>query len=267
MLLAVLSVQQQLAAIKISRVSADSNILFPSNSQRLTRFMMDATYGPCRAFSPAWAQRAVLDATADADFFARLQHYEQARANGAPCGAILVAEDDSSGDNTLCGFADVGASLWLPNDKTFRLPQDEDLQQLKVTGLGTSGRREAGVAVLPYVSNLVVDASRRRSGVGRQLMEACEAEVMSWADGTTRGCASDDANAAAASSAEQRYVWLEVSAANERGLAFYGALDYTAVDESISRWIPPMTRGDEVVREGGGFQMAQVERKVLCKAL
>ena len=86
-MLVVLAAQQQLAGIRISRVAADGNILFPTNSQRLTRFMMDATYGPCTPFTPAWAQRGVLDATADADFFARLQYYEQARGQGAARGA------------------------------------------------------------------------------------------------------------------------------------------------------------------------------------
>ena len=80
--------------------------------------MMDATYGAVRPFSPAWAQRSVLDATSNSDFFGRLAYYEEMRAAGQPRGAIFAAERES--DGALCGFADVGVSLWLPNDRAFR---------------------------------------------------------------------------------------------------------------------------------------------------
>ena len=56
------------ASIRITRVPADANILFPTNARRLTRFMMDETYGSVRPLSAAWAQRGVLDAAADSDF-------------------------------------------------------------------------------------------------------------------------------------------------------------------------------------------------------
>ena len=146
--------------IRIQRVTADANLLFPANSQRLTKFMMEATYGAVRPFSPAWAQRSVLDATSNSDIFGRLAYYEEARAAGQPRGAIFVAERES--DGALCGFADVGVSLWLPNDRTFRLPQDQDLRRLAATGVGTDGQRKPGVELRPYLSNLVVDASLRR---------------------------------------------------------------------------------------------------------
>ena len=60
MLLVSLLTSSLAPSIRIQRVEADSNLLFPENSQRLTKFMMDATYGAVRPFSPAWAQRSVL---------------------------------------------------------------------------------------------------------------------------------------------------------------------------------------------------------------
>ena len=160
MLLVSLLTSSLAPSIRIQRVEADSNLLFPENSQRLTKFMMDATYGAVRPFSPAWAQRSVLDATSNSDFFGRLAYYEEMRAAGQPRGAIFAAERES--DGALCGFADVGVSLWLPNDRAFRLPQDRDLRRLAATGVGTDGQRKPGVELRPYLSNLVVDASMRR---------------------------------------------------------------------------------------------------------
>ena len=160
MLLVSLLTSSLAPSIRIQRVEADSNLLFPENSQRLTKFMMDATYGAVRPFSPAWAQRSVLDATSNSDFFGRLAYYEEMRAAGQPRGAIFAAERES--DGALCGFADVGVSLWLPNDRAFRLPQDRHLRRLAATGVGTDGQRKPGVELRPYLSNLVVDASMRR---------------------------------------------------------------------------------------------------------
>ena len=147
------------ATLNIRRMPADGNFLFPTGAKRLTKFMMEQTYGECRPFTPAWAQRVVLDGTAESDIFGRLGYYEEARANGRACGSIFIAENDIG---ELCGFADVGASLWLPNDRAFRLPQDRDLRRLATTGVGTDGQRKPGVELRPYLSNLVVDASMRR---------------------------------------------------------------------------------------------------------
>ena len=152
-------------AVRIERVPADPNILFPTNAQQLTRFMMEATYGPVQPLSPAWVQRSLLDATSDSDLFGRLAYYAEARAAGQPRGAIFAARREADGG--LCGFADVGLSLWLPNDRAFRLPQDPDLKRLAATGVGTDGQRKPGVALRAYVSNLVVDTSLRRAGVRR----------------------------------------------------------------------------------------------------
>ena len=231
---------QPTAALRISRAVADANFLFPSEARRLTRFMMDAQYGPVQPFTGGWMQRGVLDAAADSDFFARMAYYADSTEGGRPRGAIFVAERD---DGSICGFADIGASLWLPNDRTFRLPLDDDLQRLADTGIGTDGLPKPGVSLCPYISNVVVDASLRRSGIGRQLMAACEEEASRWAD---HGSTSAD-------------IWLEVTSTNERALAFYGALGYAAEGCTV---------GSEVQREGadGGFAMKEVERCLMRKA-
>ena len=224
------------ADIRISRVQADANFLFPTNSKRLTRFMMDATYGPCQPLTAAWAQRGVLDAAADSDLFGRLAYYEETRES-SPRGAVFVAETI---DGNLCGFADVGASLWLPNDRCFRLPQSPDLRRLAESGIGADGQPKPGVELRPYVSNLVVETAARRGGIGRQLMDACEAEAATWA-------------------ADGQDIWLEVTSTNAPALAFYSKLGYE---------IDGCTVGSEVLRSaGGGFEMAEVERCVMRKAL
>ena len=92
------------ADIRITRLAADANFLFPTNARKLTRFMMEASYGPCRPMTAAWAQRGVLDSAADSDFFARLSYFEQ----DSERGAIFTAESE---DGELCGFADLSASL------------------------------------------------------------------------------------------------------------------------------------------------------------
>ena len=222
--------------VRISRVRADPNFLFPTNSKRLTRFMMDATYGTCQPLTAAWAQRGLLDAAADSDFFERLAYYEETR-DTSPRGAIFVAE---TSEGTLCGFADVGASLWLPNDRCFRLPQSPDLRRLAESGIGADGKSKPGVELRPYVSNVVVETAARRGGIGRQLMQACEAEAATWA-------------------ASGQDIWLEVTSTNEAGLAFYSALGYET---------DGCTVGSEVQRmASGGFEMAEVERCVMRKAL
>ncbi len=233
--------------VRISRANADPNFLFPATAKKLTRFMMQATYGEARPLSAAWAQRAVLDAAADSDFHGRLTYYDQARQQNRPRGAILVAERD---DGAMMGFADVGASLWLPNDRAFRLPQSPDLQRLADTGIGPDGQRKAGVELRPYVSNLVVDPSVRRGGIGRRLMQACEAEALGWLEACRVG-----------DSAPCDGIWLEVTASNAGAMRFYDALGYEGEGTT--------TTGNEVQCEGAGssFAMVAVERRVLRKSL
>ena len=228
------------AEIKITRVAADTNFLFPKNAKRLTRFMMAETYGECKPFSAAWAQRSVLDAAADSDFFGRLAYYDETRKAGQPQGDIFVAEKD---DGTLAGFADLGASLWLPNDGAFRLPLSPDLRRLAETGVGTDGLLKPGVELRPYVSNLVVTQRSRRCGVGRLLMEACEEAAQVWAGGRESATP---------------FIWLEVTESNEAGLGFYRALGYE---------VDGATEGTEVTRDGDAFSMADVRRCVMRKAM
>ena len=233
-------------AVKIARVPADTSLLFPTNARRLTRFMMEETYGGCRPLSAAWAQRGVLDATADSDFYSRLAYYESMRTEGRPRGSIFQA---LAADGSLCGFADVGAHLWLPNDGVHRLPDSEDLQRLASTGIGADGAPKTDVVLRPYVSNLVVSSSLRRCGIGRRLLAACEEEAAQWA----AACGSVGGGGGACEE-----VWLEVSAANSNALSFYSSCGFRQAGS---------TRGSEVQRGEGGFSMVDVERRVLCKPL
>ena len=211
MQLVALSALAALQDIRITRAQPDKSA-FASNTKQLTRFMMDAMYGECRPLSAAWAQRGVLDATATSDLSSRIAYYEEARGSGAPRGAVLVAE---AADGSICGFADVGASLWLPNDAAFRLPLSPDLRRLAETRVGTDGQLKPGVELRPYISNLVVDSRLRRRGVGRRLMEACEAEAETWA-AACNGAGGDTC----------QDLWLEVTATNEAALGFYESLGY-----------------------------------------
>ena len=228
--------------VRISRLDADANFLFPRNSKMLTRFMMDETYGQCKPLTAGWAQRGLLDATADSDFFGRLAYYEEARSKGTPRGAIFVAERD---DGKLCGFADVSASLWLPNDQAFRLPEGDDLQRLAQTGIGRDGQPKPGVELRPYLSNLVVDASLRRQAVGRKLVAACEEEAKTFRVTADAPTLSGD-------------LWLEVTTSNAAALAFYERLGYTRAGD---------TAGNEVERVAGSFRIAEVKRNVMRKVL
>ena len=225
---------------------------------------MDETYGPPRPFTISWAQRAVLDATASSDLYARLFYYETAREEGQPLGAIFVARrqpqsnDDDDNDGEIVGFADVGASLWLPNDRTFRLPVTPELRRVATSGTSaTDGQPAEGVELRPYLSNLVVDRTMRRCGVGRRLVEACEVEAREWMDdalsvGGSGGGGGDGGR--------RREMWLEVTESNEAAVGFYGALGYE---------IDGRTSGSEVEGDGkgGGFRMVDVERCTMRKVL
>jgi ribosomal protein S18 acetylase RimI-like enzyme len=100
--------------------------------------------------------------------------------------------------------------------------------------------------------------------VGRQLMDACEAEACSWgAEACRIGGGSAPAVAAGTSAGVEpgcEHLWLEVTATNTAGRAFYEALGYADFGR---------TAGGEVQRAagGGGFSMAQVERVVMRKTL
>jgi len=231
-------------SIRIERLPADTCRTAPKNAQRLARFMMGAAYGTSRPLSGSRALRRILDATAEADLFERLAFYEQAYAAGQPQGAILVAKSD---DGSLCGFVDAGLHLWFPNDRAFRLPMSPELQRLAKTRVGTQGQAEPGVEFRPYVSNLIVDPSMRRSGVGRMLMDACAAEAHRWLE-----------SCRVAGAAPCKDLWLEVTSTNEGALTFYSKLGF----ESQGR-----TRGNEVQRDGELFRVVEVDRLLLRRAL
>jgi len=261
--------------ITISRlVPTNSGV---SESKLLSRFMMDETYGPPpRPFTISWAQRAVLDTTASSDLSARLYYYETSREAGQPLGAIFVARRQPRSDSTdstttttitddgeIVGFADVGASLWLPNDRAFRLPLTPELRRVAASGTSaTDGGPAVGVELRPYLSNLVVDGKMRRCGVGRRLVEACEIEARGWEEGTCRIGGGDSGGDSGGDwmVGERRDMWLEVTVSNEAALRFYGALGYA---------IDGRTSGSEVVGDGkgGGFRMVDVERCTMRKVL
>jgi len=241
--------------ITVSRIVPTNTGL--AESKLLSRFMMDETYGPSRPFTTGWAQRLVLDAAASSDFYSRLEYYETARKAGKSLGAIFVARRHRTGtDGEIVGFADVGASLWLPNDRTFRLPLTSELRRIARTGTSAIDGTALGVELRPYLSNLVVDSELRRCGVGRRLVEACEVEARGWTDDTCRiggGAGGDRVG-------RRRDMWLEVTASNDVAIRFYCALGYE---------IDGRTTGDEIVvnGKGGRFRLVDSERRTMQKVL
>jgi len=224
--------------IRIRRLEADTNFLFPTNAKRLTEFLMDVTYGECRPFSSAWAQRAVIDATARSELYSRLAYYQKELIldeNGAVSsgsGAIFIAEDEEN-NCELVGFVDIGASLWDSKQRMFQLPMNDD-----------NLKRRASIELVPYVSNLVVDTRVRRRGIGKRLMEACDAEVTGW----RTKCATNS-------------ISLEVTLTNQVALDFYRAMGYVIAKGSSS------TPGTEMKREGDSFRMEDVQRCLMQKEL
>eukprot|EP00579_Thalassiosira_antarctica_P002676 CAMPEP_0201877044 /NCGR_PEP_ID=MMETSP0902-20130614/8557_1 /ASSEMBLY_ACC=CAM_ASM_000551 /TAXON_ID=420261 /ORGANISM="Thalassiosira antarctica, Strain CCMP982" /LENGTH=281 /DNA_ID=CAMNT_0048404411 /DNA_START=106 /DNA_END=951 /DNA_ORIENTATION=- len=241
------------AGIRIRKLEADTNFLFPTNAKRLTEFLMDATYGECRPFSAAWAQRAVIDAAARSDLFSRLAYYQKRldenddAGGGVSSGAIFIAEKEEN-NCELVGFVDVGASLWVPEEGTFQLPMNDDLK--KRAAAIAAGNSSPQMMIRPYVSNLVVDNRMRRRGVGKSLMAACEAEVAGWI--------SDDQNNNKACATN---ICLEVTSTNREALGFYRAAGYVIAEGGGS------TPGTELKREGDGFRMIDVQRCLMQKDL
>ena len=97
-----------------------------------------------------------------------------------------------------------------------------------------------GVELRPYLSNLCVDAARRKKGIGRRLVEACEEEARQW-DGCTHEA-----------------VWLEVSMSNTGAFAFYQRMGYEQTT---------VTQGREVVKQRWSFNSQKVQRRLLRKPL
>lgn len=215
------------AGIRIRRMEADTNFLFPKNAKRLMQFYMDSTYGSVRPFSSAWVQRGVIDATVQSDLSSRLSYYDDDKSNTNNRGALLIAE--TVHDNTLVGFVDVGACLWIPEEEpAFQLPS-----------LSEKRTMTAENELRPYVSNLVVDESMRRRSVGKSLMTACEEVAASFDGGLNTIC-------------------LEVTATNQVALDFYKSLGYS---------VEQRTPGTEMKRQGDTFQMTTVQRCLMRKEL
>ena len=235
-------------SISVTRAAPDASRLFPTNSKRLARFLMDAEFGEVRPLSGAWVQRSVIEADATGDLFKRLSYYADNP------GAIFVAE---SADGTLCGFADVSVVQWNPKGG----PPDFRQPERPVAELPPSA------ALRLYVANVVVDGHLRRQGVGRRLMKACEGEAAGWlAACQGRGGVSAGAGAGAGSGAGERKdegededeVWLEVTSTNTAGLAFYERLGYR---------VDGRGPGTEVVRAGNSFRVVDVQRCRMRKKL
>ena len=173
-------------------------------------------------------------------------------------GAVYLAEDASTGD--IVGFADVGVSLYNTRTRSFRLPKRPEGEP----GYGTDAMSH--LQCRPYLSNLAVDESFRRRGVGRLLVDACEAEARMWDSSAAASTAVTSAGADAMNSEgvedgdARRFeqIWLEVSLNNDDALQFYRRLGYEFVGE---------TRGKEIVRKRFGFESEEVKRGVLRKPL
>lgn len=194
----------------------------------LSQLALEAFYGRFElSHGPlSYLQRGIIESDVLLDLTARLRYYEEARG----CmlrhqGAVYVAKDEAG---RACGFADVGLAVYDPQKQTFRLPKrpEGDVEQLE------------GSELRPYLSNLAVSEACRRAGVGRLLVDACEAEAKCWEDG-----------------AYER-VWLEVSASNVDAQAFYRRLGYTQTAE---------TRGREIVRKRWSFESQDVQRWLMSK--
>lgn len=177
-----------------------------------------------------YVQRNIIEGDVLNDLVQRLCFYEEARCLGmAHTGAVFVAEDCSTG--AAIGFADIGVTIWDGSKSTFSLPKRPEGDP------NLSGR--STVELRPYLSNLAVDPTRRRSGVGRQLVEACEAEARSW-------------------DTPYESIWLEVSATNDAASELYRRCGY--IQEA-------QTFGKEIVKERWGFESQQVRRLLMRKHL
>ena len=173
-------------------------------------------------------------------------------------GAVFLAEEAATGE--ILGFADVGLTIFDPRRRTFRLPKRPE-------GVGTDSV-QAHLKCRPYLSNLAVDERQRRRGVGRLLVDACEAEVRTWqgaldADGddeaqaspADEGTAASAANGPDGSSVQTESIWLEVSLDNEPARLFYERMGYDSECE---------TAGREIVRKRWSFD-SEVKRRCMMR--
>lgn len=263
--------QTQVSTFEVQRVRPGDGL-----EPQLAELLMKAFYDrPSLLSGPvAWAQRQVITANVLGDLSARLQYYERARAHALPhCGAILAV---CNPEGHVCGFVDVGLPNYFPEKAMFSLPPTPTgLEHLECTGGDptlVSGHAEpvgveeidqainsgihvskdtselgdgssldvcASIEKRAYVSNLAVDIDMRRRGIGRLLMKASEEEVRAWVP-------------------SNRNIWLEVSLDNDSALRFYKSLGYEMVAG---------TSGREIVRRPFHYEMIQVQRGLMRKAL
>ena len=139
----------------------------------LSQLALEAFYGRFElSHGPlSYLQRGIIESDVLLDLTARLRYYEEARGRMLRHqGAVYVAKDEAG---RACGFADVGLAVYDPQKQTFRLPKrpEGDVEQPE------------GSELRPYLSNLAVSEACRRAGVGRLLVDACEAEAKCWEDG------------------------------------------------------------------------------------
>ena len=217
----------QLTVARVARGHVDRMV-------QMASLLTDAFYGrrSLRGGPLAWAQRQVIEADVRNELVSRLEFYSLARELALPHqGAVLVAAEaagplDARG--APCGFVEVGLPAWSEGGG-FQLPKHPR---------GASGAEPPELRA--YVSNLAVDESARRRGVGRLLMHECEAEVRRWRPA-------------------QRRIWLEVTETNVEALAFYERLGYVRVGRSTGQ--------REIVRRRFAYELTTVERIVFCKEL
>ena len=194
--------------------------------RRLSQLAVEAFYGEHSwTHGPAmYVQRGIIESDVLLDLAARLRYYEEARYRELThVGAVYVAQVEATG--ALLGFADVGLSLYDRQKDSFSLPKRPEGDSRVVASNSHELR--------PYLSNLAVDASQRRSGIGARLVAACEAEAASWTQSSRAwkeqcSCGGDGGDGGSSSSSgrsgcsgERPCMWLEVSLSNTGAFGFY----------------------------------------------
>ena len=187
-----------------------------------------------------YVQRSIIYTDVLSDLSARLRFYEEARERGLKHrGAVFMAMDGDS----ICGFADVGLTLYNSHSRSFSLPKRPEGNLPRHPELFSASpfanTPTSTYECRPYLSNLAVNPLHQRRGIGRFLVEACEAEARRWGG-------------------DYRDVWLEVSLHNTGAIDFYEALGY---EQDVQ------TTGREVICRRFSFESIEVRRRVLRKPL
>ena len=260
--------------------------------KRMAQLAVQAFYGKHSHWDGplSYMQRAILSQDVLEDVQNRLRYYEEARVRELRHrGAVFAALDESTSE--IIGFADIGLTVYDTRKRTFRLPK----HPAGDAGFGTDALSH--LQCRPYLSNLAVDATQRRRGVGRLLVDACEAEVRRWVDekgdddmaagstapfamgilGDLTGSLGGSLGSSLGGSSSSRRdgsamggtnsvwlasqydsVWLEVSLDNAPALSFYRAAGYLPHGE---------TCGKEIVRRRWSFESEMKRRGMMCKGI